>query len=181
MGRELSNRRRRGAFHQYSVGAGCGDDLGIGRRGRARNAASRCCRGSRSASRVPSFRRWSPISMMKCDGAAGVVEAEEQALVQELVAHATVEGFDITVLHRLARRDVGIAARHSRVTSSTMLSTRKRRPQAAGEPVMDEIQRPARIRLCLDQDRRPRADCSPSLPGACAPSDLPRDRDGRYG
>lgn len=79
------------------------------------------------------------------DGAAGMVKAEEQAFVQKLVAHPAVEALDMAVLHRLSRREgvpfhtvilltagdrrVGDAARHSRVTSSTMVSTRKRRPQ----------------------------------------------------
>lgn len=35
-----------------------------------------------------------------------MVEAEEQALVQELIAHPAVEALDITVLHRLSGRDV---------------------------------------------------------------------------
>jgi hypothetical protein len=35
-----------------------------------------------------------------------VVEAEEQALVQELIAHPAVEGFDVAILHRLSRRNV---------------------------------------------------------------------------
>src|SRR5690606_26751888 len=43
----------------------------------------------------------------------------------------------------------GIAAKHSRVTSSTMLST-----PPAGELVVHEVQGPARVRSCLDQDRR---------------------------
>ena len=40
------------------------------------------------------------------DGASGVAEAEEQALVQQLVAHPAVEGFGIAILHRLARCDL---------------------------------------------------------------------------
>jgi hypothetical protein len=36
----------------------------------------------------------------------GMLEAEEQALVQELVAHASVEALNVAILHRLARRDV---------------------------------------------------------------------------
>lgn len=40
------------------------------------------------------------------DGAAGMIETEEQAFVQQLVAHPSVEGLDIPVLHRLSRRDV---------------------------------------------------------------------------
>src|SRR5947209_20130652 len=35
-----------------------------------------------------------------------VVEPEEQSLVQQFVAHAAVEGFDVPVLHGLARCDV---------------------------------------------------------------------------
>ena len=35
-----------------------------------------------------------------------MIEAEEQALVQKLVAHAAAEGFDITVLNRLAGPDL---------------------------------------------------------------------------
>src|SRR5690606_26252176 len=40
------------------------------------------------------------------DGAARMVEAEEQALVQKLVAHPAVEALDIAILHRLSGRDV---------------------------------------------------------------------------
>lgn len=40
------------------------------------------------------------------NGAAGMIEAEEEALVEQLVAHPTVETLDIAVLHRLPRRDV---------------------------------------------------------------------------
>jgi hypothetical protein len=39
-------------------------------------------------------------------GAAGMVEAEEQAFFQQLVAHATVETLDIAILHRSYRRNV---------------------------------------------------------------------------
>lgn len=57
----------------------------------------------------------------------------------------------------------GIAARHSLVTSSTML--RMRKAAAAGELVVDEIQRPARVGFCLHEDRRPRSDgASPGSP-----------------
>ncbi len=41
------------------------------------------------------------------DGAAGVIEAEEQSLVQKLIAHPAVEALDVAILHRLARCDVG--------------------------------------------------------------------------
>ena len=34
------------------------------------------------------------------------IEVEEQALVEKLVAHAAVEGFDVAILHRLAGSDV---------------------------------------------------------------------------
>ena len=40
------------------------------------------------------------------DDLPGVPKAEEQGLVQQLVAHSSVEGFDEAVLHRLAGRDV---------------------------------------------------------------------------
>jgi hypothetical protein len=40
------------------------------------------------------------------DGASGIVEAEEQAFVQKLVTHSAIEGFDVAVLHGLARRNV---------------------------------------------------------------------------
>jgi len=36
----------------------------------------------------------------------GVVQAQEQGLVEQLVAHATVEALDVAILHRLARCDV---------------------------------------------------------------------------
>ncbi len=38
--------------------------------------------------------------------ASGMVEAEEQAFIEQFVAHATIETLDITVLHRLSRCDV---------------------------------------------------------------------------
>ena len=36
----------------------------------------------------------------------GMREAEEQRLVQQFIAHPTIEALDIAVLHRPARRDV---------------------------------------------------------------------------
>ena len=36
----------------------------------------------------------------------GMVEAEEQAFIEQFVAHPTIETLDITVLHRLSRCDV---------------------------------------------------------------------------
>ena len=71
---------------------GCGEHLGEGRRGLVSERGMR----SRGVEVLPPFG----------DGAARMVEAEEQALVQEFVAHPAVEGFDVAVLHRLARRDV---------------------------------------------------------------------------
>ena len=62
----------------------------------------------------------------------------------------------------------GIAARHTRVTSSTML--RMRKCQALGELVMDEAERPARVDLGLDQDRRARSD---RFPPSLALADVP--------
>ena len=40
------------------------------------------------------------------DGDARMIEAHEQGLVEQLVAHATVERLRIAVLHRLAGSDV---------------------------------------------------------------------------
>ena len=40
------------------------------------------------------------------DRFAGVIEPEEQGLVQKLVSHAAAEALDVGVLHRLAGRDV---------------------------------------------------------------------------
>jgi hypothetical protein len=45
------------------------------------------------------------ISHPRRDLAPGVIKAEEQALVEQLVAHPAVEAFDKAILHRLARRD----------------------------------------------------------------------------
>ena len=35
-----------------------------------------------------------------------MVEAQEQGLVQQLVAHPTVKALDVTILHRFARGDI---------------------------------------------------------------------------
>ena len=43
-----------------------------------------------------------PILQWRC----GHDRAEEQALVEQLVAHAAVETLDIAILHRSSRRDV---------------------------------------------------------------------------
>jgi len=40
------------------------------------------------------------------NGTVGVAQPEEEAIVQQLVAHAAVEGFDIAVLRRLPRHGV---------------------------------------------------------------------------
>lgn len=115
------------------------------------------------------------------NGTSGMIDAEELAFIEQLVAHAAVETFDVAILRRPSLCDVvpldlvilrpckngirgefgpfvgddhaglaspldqhrqlsgdtateidvsGTAARHSRVTSSTTLSTRKRLPHA---------------------------------------------------
>jgi len=46
------------------------------------------------------------VSDPDADDLAGLVEIKEDCLVEELVAHPTVEGFDVAVLHRFAGRDV---------------------------------------------------------------------------
>lgn len=75
------------------------------------------------------------------------------------------------------RRSRCPGSRHSRVTSSTMLSTRKRQPPANWSCTKSNQRAfgfastgsaPACRRLVV-------------APDACEPSDLPRDRDGRYG
>ena len=45
------------------------------------------------------------IGNQRGDGAASMADAEEQALVEQLIAHSPVEALDIAVLHRFARRD----------------------------------------------------------------------------
>jgi hypothetical protein len=51
-----------------------------------------------------------PPGVVVCDPSGndlpGLVEIEKQALVEQLVAHVSVEGFDVAVLHRLAGRNV---------------------------------------------------------------------------
>lgn len=42
----------------------------------------------------------------RSDDTASMADAEEQALVEQLIAHSPVETLDISVLHRLARGDV---------------------------------------------------------------------------
>lgn len=91
IGRGLSNRGRRSAFHLQSAGAGCGDGSGEVRR-----------------SQVAERRVWPPrveVPDPGGDQAASMIEAEKQALVQQFVAHAAVEGLDEAILHRLAGRD----------------------------------------------------------------------------
>src|SRR5271156_3051276 len=55
----------------------------------------------------------------------------------------------------------GIAARHSRVTVDDVEDPKS---PAAGQLVVDEIQRPAGVRGRLDGDRRPRSQCAPPSP-----------------
>src|SRR3546814_7573958 len=40
------------------------------------------------------------------DHCAGMIEVEEQRLVQKLITHPAIEALDIAVLHRLAGRDI---------------------------------------------------------------------------
>jgi hypothetical protein len=46
------------------------------------------------------------VSDPSLDDLLRLIEIKEQAFIQQFVTHATVEGFDVTVLHRLAGRDV---------------------------------------------------------------------------
>ena len=52
------------------------------------------------------------------DGAARIVDAEEQALVQRLIAHAAVEGFDIAVIRHVVGANVGLVVRLDRLGAS---------------------------------------------------------------
>lgn len=52
---------------------------------------------------------WSLLVVVLCPGRnhhTGVVQAQEQGLVEQLVAHATVEALGVAILHRLARGNV---------------------------------------------------------------------------
>ncbi len=88
----LSNRRRRGANSEHSVGGGCGEGFGEGRRGLVSERGVWPC----------VVEIVSPFG----DDAACMIDAEEEALIQQFIPHTTVEGVDVTVLHRLAGRDV---------------------------------------------------------------------------
>src|SRR5690349_4587150 len=72
--------------------AGCREMVGIGR---WRPVTERGMRPRRGVVSDPSS-----------DDLVSLIEIEEQALVEQLVAHAAVEGFDVAILHRLAGRDV---------------------------------------------------------------------------
>jgi hypothetical protein len=136
------------------------------------------------------------------DEPASLIEIDEQALVEKLVAHAAVERLDEAVLHRPAWRDVvpidamilrphqhgvggelsaivrhdhlGFAARrnnHGELASNAFARDRcvgdcrqaftrdvvhdveDAKAPAVGELVVDEVERPARVDLSLDQDR----------------------------
>ena len=72
--------------------AGCGEMIGIGRR------------------RPVTNRRMRPSDVVigdpGSDDLPSLVEIEKQALVEKLVAHPAIEGFDVAVLHRLAGSNV---------------------------------------------------------------------------
>jgi hypothetical protein len=134
-----------------------------------------------------------------------MIEAEEKALVEKLVAHAPVETLAEAILHRLSRRnempddpvvvrpgehgvrgelgpvvghdhawlaaplnqdrqfprhaparDRGVRDRRQALPGHVIDDVQDAESSAAGELVMDEIHRPASIRLGFDQDRRPR-------------------------
>ena len=140
----------------------------------------------------------------------GLIEIDEQALIEKLVAHPAVEGLDVAVLHRSARCDVmpihtmilrpaqhrvrgelgaivgndhlRLAARadeHRQLACNSFARDRgvgncrqtyarhiidnveDAEAPALGELVMDEVERPARVDLGLDQDRRARSDRFP--------------------
>ena len=159
---------------------------------------------------------WPPLVVVLGPGrdlCASMIEAEEQALVEKLVAHAAIEALAETVLHRLPRRDempddpvvlrpgehgvrselgpvvrndhAGLAApldqrgqfaRHAPAGDRGVGDRRQAfprhvvddvedaKPSAAGELVVDKIQRPARVGDRLDEDRRPCSDGAPPRP-----------------
>src|SRR6266542_3883546 len=170
--------------------AGCGEMIG---RGRWRPVTKRGMQPRRVVVSDPSS-----------DDLASLIEVEEQALVEKLVAHAAVEGFDVAILHRLSGHDVvpfhlmlfapaqdsirgelGAVIGHDHPRLATPLddgdelagnsSARDRgvgdrcqafsrhviddventEAPAAGELIVDEVERPARIWLGLDQNGRP--------------------------
>src|SRR5690606_38353796 len=91
--RKLSNRPTRGAFISRS---GAGDCGGQGPRVVGRGLVIQG--------------RMRALGVVVC-GPGGnhgprMVQVAEHGLVEQLIAHPTVEAFDETVLHRLARRDV---------------------------------------------------------------------------
>src|SRR5690606_4027738 len=84
--------RRRGAFMRRSGGADCGDPGGkLGRGGIAEG-------GVRSLAVV--------IADPFANRAAGMAEAEEQRLIEQLIPHPAVEALDECILHRLSRRNI---------------------------------------------------------------------------
>jgi len=88
----VSKPRRRAAHIERSVGAGCGEVLDEGRRGLVSE------RGLRP--------RGVEIFLPFGDGAAAMIDVEEEAPIQELAPHSAIERSHIAVLHRLPRRDV---------------------------------------------------------------------------
>jgi len=133
------------------------------------------------------------------DELAGLIEIDEQALIEELVAHPTAEGLDIAVLHRSARRDVmpfhpmilcpaqdrirgelgavvghdhlwlapsvdqyrqlagnlfardrGVGDRRQTFARHVIDDVEKAQAPAAGEPIVHEVEQPARVDLGLD-------------------------------
>ena len=170
------------------------------------------------------------VSDPGADEPTGLIEIDEQSLIEKLVAHPAVEGLDAAVLHRSARCDVmpihtmilrpaqhrvrgelgaivgndhlRLAARadeHRQLACNSFARDRgvgncrqtyarhiidnveDAEAPALGELVMDEVERPARVDLGLDQDRRARSDPLSAEPCACGRSALLRDRADRCG
>src|SRR5690348_7437718 len=120
----------------------CGQVRGISRRGLVAD------RGMRPAGVVVD----SPGGQLL----AGVVEAEEQALVQQLVAHPAVERLDEPVLCRVTRRDVRRWATPSRIAAGPTIFCQKlvqrglvqhRIRQQSLEPAVLFLQRPQPLRV----------------------------------
>src|SRR6185437_6184080 len=170
--------------------AGCGERGSIGRR------------------RLVIERRMRPCGVVvgnpSNDDFPSLIEIKKQALVEKLITHTPVEGFDVAVLHRLAgcdvvpfhpmlfapaqdrvRGELGAVVRHDHPRLASRSDERREFPgdpiagdrgvgdrrealprhvvdnienaeaAAAGELIVDKVERPAGVGLGLDKDRRP--------------------------
>src|SRR5215212_5917194 len=142
--RRRSNGRTAELVGVAPPGARCGEGGGIGREGQVAKARMR-----------PAL---VIVGNPSRNSGSGVIEAEEQGLVQELVPHAPVEALADAVLHRLARCDevpgdpvLARPAKHGiRGELGAMVGNNHRRAAAAGdercELARDSLARDRRVR-----------------------------------